>query len=376
MMRKTFYILCFFIGLLQTVQAQDSKPTYFESAPNNMVRFFYDKNYYLVDKNCEFKFIERVATFNTSKNIFSGIFKDFDPNGRLVLTGQYIDGKKDGVFTAYHPNGKIKWETQYQNDVEIGSSKYYYPDGKPMLELLFHNGDFSIINYYDRFGRRTVVNGDGEYDITMPIGNFSEHGFTKYNRKGKIHNGKPIDTWVVSFVGDDKRNTKYPVVVENYELGALTSRRISEDYMDVYFNPTEFYYVPIDYFSRAEALFSKNCSYDQHIGFNQYIANKFNDFLRVNGIKVEQGQQISLSYKVNVLKNGTIRKINTINYDTALPSEVKVQLTNMVNTINWYLPSYDNHGAIDDILSIEVNIYDLNNVTMVSPAIIHREKGS
>lgn len=374
-MRVFVHIIITLLVIGQFAVAQESKPIYFEEAPKNMVRFFFDKNYYLVDKHCEFKFIERVATFSASKNIFTGPFKDFGPNGHVILTGQYVNGKKEGLFIAYHPNGHIKWEANYLDDEEQGIWKYYYPDGKPMLELSLENGDFSIINYFDQYGKQRVTNGNGIYEIIIPIDHYTEHGFTKFNRKGKVVNGKPDDEWLVSFVSNDKKNTKYPVYLEIFDNGTLKTRNIADEFLGVLIDPADFYYAPVDYFSRGELLYSKNCSFDEHTGFNNFIARKFQWFLKYWNFTLEESTDMKFSYRINITEKGTSKKIEVLNDNNISSDLIKTYLEPMIKQINWYLPSYLDNQPIADTLTINVHIQNVNNEIYVNPVQIKRERG-
>lgn len=132
-----YFLFSIYISFAQEIQ-------YREPASKGYMRFFYDDNYYLVDKDCEFKAIERVAQYDTITFKFNGEFKDFLSNGRLILHGAYKNGIKHGNYTAYHPNGEIKWETVYVEGKESGEWKYYYPDGKPLLVLSLAEDDFRI----------------------------------------------------------------------------------------------------------------------------------------------------------------------------------------------------------------------------------------
>ena len=198
-MKKAIYMFTVLSILFFNLKAQENRPLYFEDAPNAMKRFFFDENYYLVDKDCEFKAIERVSDFDNKTNKFEGLFKDFDRNGRVILSGQYQNGKKHGEFKAYHPNGVLKWESTFIDDIAIGPWEYYYPDGKPMLFITLGPSSFRINQYWDRKGQQLVKDGEGTYDINLPIIGFTEHGYTKFNRRGAIKNGLPDGLWYISF---------------------------------------------------------------------------------------------------------------------------------------------------------------------------------
>lgn len=77
-----FYIFLFLrFQLLRSRKLK--KEVFFENASNGLVRFHFDKHYYLVDKNCPFKSIERLSQFIVSKKMF------FMENSRILI--QMVD---------------------------------------------------------------------------------------------------------------------------------------------------------------------------------------------------------------------------------------------------------------------------------------------
>lgn len=374
-MKKSIYLLTILSFLLCNLKAQDDTPLYFENAPNAMKRFFYDQNYYLVDKNCEFKYIERVSAFDIKTNKFEGVFKDFDPNGRIVLSGQYVSGKKHGEFKAYHPNGRLKWETTFIDDIATGPWKYYYPDGKPMLFLTLQHSNFHINQYWDRKGQQLVKDGEGTYDIDLPVIGFTEHGYTRYNRRGKIKNGLPEGLWYISFVENGKRKDKIHLMTEQYENGQWKGQRIEEEYEDLLITKEDFVFAPNDYFQRAENLLSKKCSFDEFTGFNIFIANKFVQYLEQVSMPSKQDQEKKLSYEVKVSKNGTPSIAILLDTESPLSKDEKNIFSNMINQIVYYLPSYSNNNPISDKLTVKFTLQTKGEEIHIAPVQIHREKG-
>ncbi len=117
MVKKLIHLLLLFcVCSLTNLYGQDNKPVFYEKLDQGLIRFYFDKYYYLASKDCEFKTIERVSKFDFTKQVFDGEFRDFAPNGNRILVGTYKDGKKEGLFQAYHPNGVLKWEVNFQNN--------------------------------------------------------------------------------------------------------------------------------------------------------------------------------------------------------------------------------------------------------------------
>ncbi|ERJ61466.1 hypothetical protein M472_22165 [Sphingobacterium paucimobilis HER1398] len=341
-----------------------------------MKRFFFDQNYFLVDKNCEFKYLERVSSFDKDTNKFAGTFKDFDPNGRLILTGQYQDGKKQGEFKAFHPNGALKWESNFTDDIPSGSWKYYYPDGKPMLFVTLAQDNFYINQYWNRQGEQLVKDGEGKYDIDLPIIGFTDHGYTKFNRQGKVKNGQPDGIWYISFVNEQKRQERTLLFIEQYENGVLNGKRFEEGFEHLMIAEEDFVFTPNDYFPRAEFMLSKKCSFDEFTGFNVFIANKFMHYLNEVGyIKGQDSEkEMEITYQVSVSKNGIPSGIQ-LKQSESFSKEEKFYLNQMLNQIGYYLPSFYQNDPIADILSIKFIIQYQDRKIHISPVQIQREKG-
>lgn len=364
------------ISIISTALAQESNANFFEKAPNNKIRFFYDIDYYLVPKDCEFKFIERVADFDISKNSFNGEFKDFDSYGRSILNGNYVNGKKEGEFSAFYPDGTLKWKTLFVNDFPSGDLQYFYPDGKPFLFLTVHNQNTYINQAWDKFGNQIVKDGEGKIDITLPIVGFTEHGFTKYNVVGAIKNGFPQGLWYTSFINETKtRQAKIPLMVTSYDNGILKNREVDENFEDMLIDFNGFSFIPKETFPIAELLQSKNCSFDEHTGFNSFIAEKFKNFLVKRKYSPDTDVSTALTYKVRVLKNGTPYAQTITDSSRELSQKEKLLLTGMINQVYYYLPSYINNKAIDDQLTISLIIDTNGDLVNIAPVQIVREKG-
>ncbi|MBE8722934.1 toxin-antitoxin system YwqK family antitoxin [Sphingobacterium pedocola] len=378
-MRRSVQLLIYVIlyGNLCWAQ-QDSvhKPIFFERAPQGLTRFFFDQNYYLVDKNCPFKYIERVVGFIPSTNQFNGEFKDFGPNGRVLLTGNYVNGKKDGTFKAYHPNGNLKWETTFKDGEYLGEWNFYYPDGKPLLFLEFDTADYAIKQMWNQKAKQIVTDGEGRYDFTMPIIGFTEHGFTFYNRKGTIKKGKPDGLWQV-MLGDHQK-TNYYIGEEYYENGARHRVHVDRDFFNYYSasltNLNEFSILPNDYFGLAELLLSKNCSFDDFSGFSIYLVKRFETARRSLNLKINGDFQATIHYKVAVSPKEDPKVID-IKFPDSIPSNNKEALETLIKDVPYYLPSYKDGQEIDDVLTVTFNIVNSPEELIFHSVRINRENG-
>src|SRR3546814_822107 len=182
-------------------------PTFYERGSDETVRFFYDDHYYLVDKDCEFKAIERVGRYDFQQQVFIGEIADFDNQGRLILEGSYVDGRKQGDFKAYHPNGQLKWQVPYLQGSPRGGFNFFYPDGKPLLEITYTDEGVRILNFWDRRGRQRVTDGDGRYEFSVAADSYNEFGYTRYIRQGRVVDGRPHGNWTIEYLFRSEEHT-------------------------------------------------------------------------------------------------------------------------------------------------------------------------
>jgi len=50
---------------------------------------------------------------NAEDSLMEGPYKSYHVNGRIAMTGQYANGKKNGAFLEYFPNGKKRLEANF-----------------------------------------------------------------------------------------------------------------------------------------------------------------------------------------------------------------------------------------------------------------------
>lgn len=371
-MLKRFFIICINFLIICISFAQEIQ--YKEKAAGDYTRFFYDDNYYLVDKYCEFKSIERVAQYDSIHLKFNGEFKDFKLNGRLLLHGFYKNGLKHGKFTAYHPNGQIKWESDFLDGKENGLWKYYYPDGKPMLTLSFANDDFRFLNYWDALGNQKLVEGEGEYEMLLQIKGFTDHGYTSYIRKGNISNGKPEGKWTTSFVTNEKRRFTQPIFSEQFVEGIQTAHSTNMEFSDYYIPYEDFTIVPTDFFSRAESFLVHGCTFDEYSGFLSFISRKFNDHL--SDLDFESlNATFQYTYKYTIDNKGIPIGMKPVENTLELPKADRSNIIEVFESMAYFIPSILNGKPIRDAITLTGDFTIINNKAVLSYLKIEREKG-
>ncbi|MGN0003409.1 MAG: toxin-antitoxin system YwqK family antitoxin [Sphingobacterium composti] len=371
-MAKNLFILLSFIFFSKIILGQEIR--YKEKVNDKFTRFFFDDNYYLVDKNCEFKAIERVAEFDTVNFKFTGEFRDYNRQGRLILHGFYKDGIRNGTFKSYHTNGQLRWESSYLNNKEIGEWKYYYPDGKPMLTLSFDNDDFIFVDYWDTFGKQKIVRGEGQYEMSFPIKGFTEHGYTSYIKKGKITKGKPNGVWTTYFVQNEKNKT-YETAFQEIFSDGTQSRFIESEYFDYYFiSQDDFYIVPSDFFGRAESFLVHGCSFDEYSSFNNHIVKKFNAYLSEEKLDIDNSI-ISFKARYSVTNKGIVKSMEIIESPENLSKPAFKTFKDLFESVTYFIPSIQNDKPIQDKIILHGTFLVSNGTSILQHVNVEREIG-
>lgn len=335
--------LCFMLFLMHSAAAQQESSVFFEPTGNGLVRFYYDDNYYLVDKNCTFKAFERLASFDVKSSQFDGRFTDYNTRGNIVMEGAYENGKKEGIFQAYHPNGALKWETHFVNDRPKGRWAYYYPDGRPMLTVLFDSTSARIITFTDQRGRQRVKDGNGMYEFKVPFQGYNPYGYPFLKHRGRLKDGLPHGYWQVFF--QTEGNQSELIAEEQYQNGLL------EEGMDLIqqipYKAARYSIVPVEGFIRAESLISKPCSYDDFVGFTVYLSGYLTRAF--SDVSVPELEEESFQFKVKVNKDGVPSQL-------ALTDEVSPEINEafltVLRSIDHFVPSVAGDQLIDDELTI------------------------
>ena len=326
------------------------EPVYYEPVAQGMTRFFYDDNYYLADKYCQFKAIERVGNYDFQQRTFVGAFTDFNNQGRVILRGNYRDGKKDGEFMAYHPNGQLRWEVSFVQDVPYGTWKFYYPDGKPLLELVYDAQEMLIYNFWDKRGRQRVERGSGRYELAVKADGYNEFGYVRYNRKGRVAQGRPNGDWTIEYIFDD--NKKVGAGHEHYRNGKFIKGY--DAFRDEIFDEKPRYgLVPFDVFIRAEAMIGKLCIIDEYSGFTGYLGEHLEQWFE--GKVPEEPEPLKIEFAISVSNTGEPEKVEPVT--TFTDKAFASSLLNAFHWVNFWFPSYAEGAYIDDTLTVTAEVF-------------------
>ncbi len=358
------------VSLYGQVDTLGKTPIFFEREAGDMIRLFYDDRYFLVDKYCEFKAIERVGRYDFQQRVFTGEFTDLDNAGRVILEGRYVDGRKDGDFNAYHPNGQLKWQASYIRGTVQGPLNFFYPDGKPLLELVFSGEDARILNFWDRRGRQRVTDGHGRYAFSILADGYNEFGYIRYNRKGKVVDGYPHGNWSIEYVFADGKERK--AGYELYNKGRLVHGY--DAYLDEsYYNRPRYHLLPIDFSNGAEAMIGKACTIDDHIGFTGYLAEYLSEWF--DGMVETPADPVAIAFTVAVKATGEPGRIEMKStFETQQHADL---LLEAIQGVGFWQPSFGAGEYIEDTLTVTTEAFldmDENKVRFYEVK-IKREKG-
>ena len=100
----------------------------------------------------------------------NGQYKNYNRDGRLILEGNFLEGKMHGDNVAYFPDGTVQHRFTYEKGKKIGTNYEYYPNRK--------------------IKTREVASANG---LELKQENFDEQGFllSEKKYKGEKHEG----TW-------------------------------------------------------------------------------------------------------------------------------------------------------------------------------------
>ncbi len=172
---KSFLVVALFLLSLYT-DAQVIKP------------LFYNKQWEITVKDSAEYF--RMGILDTTNHTWIGPVKDYQIDGRLVMEGVYLQGKRNGLFNFNYLNGSVEQSGEFKDNVQIGYWKYFYPNGNLKQEIEFTSNGFTVHSHYDSTGKQLLKEGTGyweetfyEFQVSEPITN--RGNFVAYKRDGK-----------------------------------------------------------------------------------------------------------------------------------------------------------------------------------------------
>lgn len=129
--------------------------------------------------------------------------KFFATSGKPFAEGYYRDKQRDSIWNYYSENGNLRYQESYSKGVRNGSFKQFYPNGQLMETAIWVNGRLNgkLIQYFSNGLNRSVMNYsmgviNGDTKVYYPNGKIRISGFyadglkqnewTYYTQEGEI----------------------------------------------------------------------------------------------------------------------------------------------------------------------------------------------
>lgn len=370
-MKKAATCLLFllYVAILSVRGQEKGRRVFVERTADSLYTFYFDSQYYLTDKDCEFFAIKRTGSYAKSIKAFEGKFIDTDTAGTTVLTGNYKGGKMDGTFKAFYPGGYLRWQADFDNGTPRGMLYYYYPDGRPMSILQAKGADIRILNSWNEKGKPVVQNGDGRFELTDPQFGYNVKGYEAIIYKGKVKNGKPDGTWTISYRYAKGENEI--AAIEKFDDGAFLSGVAYDNYSS--YKTSQLRFTPSEPFKNAELFVAKNCTVDEHYNFTLFLSDYLSKNFDPSWVSLPLDEEIELELNVDV--SGRASRITLVKGpgDT-IASRALLQI---LYSIPYWIPSQKEGQLINDTLRVKLNMSSDERKKMTfSDIIISRTKGS
>ncbi len=102
-----------------------------------------------------------------SKAPYTGLMRDFHPNGQKKLEGRYLNGKQQGAWASWHENGQKAVEVSFAEGTQVGRRTTWYNNGQKKHEANWIDGkaDGLSMKWYEN-GQKEIEGRwiDGEQD--------------------------------------------------------------------------------------------------------------------------------------------------------------------------------------------------------------------
>jgi antitoxin component YwqK of YwqJK toxin-antitoxin module len=94
---------------------------------------------------------KQVAKFSDNSLAADGVYREFHPNGKPFIEGQFVKGRQEGEWTYYYDNGQMNRKVTFKDGKPNGSWEVFRADGTKMAKRGFKDGlrDGEWINYDD-----------------------------------------------------------------------------------------------------------------------------------------------------------------------------------------------------------------------------------
>jgi antitoxin component YwqK of YwqJK toxin-antitoxin module len=285
-------ILILFLNVKINAQEKNIFNDFYEILNDNF-KIYINQNYHIEHKDCADFYI--ICKINNNFELVDTL-KVYDKKNNLRSIGFFNLSKPEGSFESFYDNGKLMTKGSYTNGKKNGIWYFYYDNGKLKKSINFLNNYGKIIEFYNKKGKNTVINGNGHYEDEIKIGNLNN----THEIEGSFVNGMMDGKWKIKLNGSE-------ICEETYING----------------------------------LFKSGLSFSSYFGNEMYTINSFATF--IENIEIE-------NIKINVLKMCKNNKILYTSFEQNLYSD-------LYNVILENIEKYNNSRYFIEIKIDENNIF-------------------
>ncbi|KAA8485476.1 hypothetical protein BDE36_0512 [Arcticibacter tournemirensis] len=321
----------------------------FERTSDSLYTFYFDSQYYLVDKDCEFFAIKRLSNYSIELKAYDGAFTDFDTEGNTLLTGTYKEGKKDGTFKAFYPTGFLKWQAEFKAGWPTKTWYFYYPDGSPMSIIELINSRPYITNTWNTRGKPVIKNRSGKFELRDPQFGFNERGYDAIVYSGKVENGLPEGLWRISY--EYPKGGSEVAAIEKFINGNLAEGTMFLDHYSTY-TTSKVLFAPSEPYLNAELFVSKGCNIDEHDNYTLYLSGYLSQ--NFNSEWLSDTTDRTIEFTLMVDKNGASSRISLIkDLGNTIANKAFLQI---LNSVDYWIPSQKDGKIINDVLTVSADL--------------------
>jgi len=96
----------------------------------------------------------------------------YDEQGKLLVKGEMVLGKKDGDWLEYYPNGNVKFECAFQLDKRFGKFILYYENGKIHQKGEYVEGE-ALEGEFTQWDEKGELLQKGTYSYGLRVGRWT-----------------------------------------------------------------------------------------------------------------------------------------------------------------------------------------------------------
>ncbi len=164
----------------------------FRSEGQESATIYYDKSWKVVSED-SFTYY-RKASLNYPELTLEGVVKDYHSNGKLVMVGNYKDGKKHGKFDFFNLEGTLLASIEFRNDQPDGLWNSFDSKRNILLSARIEEDRIQLLKL-PKIGNIGLDDGKTrmiEYDVKTPEFIYRTRDAKVY---GKLKGGLMVGKW-------------------------------------------------------------------------------------------------------------------------------------------------------------------------------------